>query len=160
MPQPARAGDPVGLRHHPPRLAHGHPAAAARVLRRLPRAGRRLRLAAAPVRRLVRALHRLPGSRAGGRRGRVPDHLVVPPTGQGSRRSIEKLLFELRPGVTEVFAHPAIDTPELRAFAPDWSLRVDDHHFLTHDSGLRKLIDRAGVTLISYRELRDAMRAG
>ncbi|MCB1249977.1 MAG: polysaccharide deacetylase family protein [Acidimicrobiales bacterium] len=89
-----------------------------------------------------------------------PDHLVVPPTGQGSRRSIEKLLFELRPGVTEVFAHPAIDTPELRAFAPDWSLRVDDHHFLTHDSGLRKLIDRAGVTLISYRELRDAMRAG
>src|SRR5687768_13157004 len=49
-----------------------------------------------------------------------PDHLVYTPVG-GGRRTIEKLLFELRPGVTEVFVHPAADTPELRALAPDWA---------------------------------------
>src|SRR4051794_31489383 len=42
----------------------------------------------------------------------------------GSRSSIEKALFSLRPGVTEVYLHPAIDTDELRASHPDWPNRV------------------------------------
>jgi predicted glycoside hydrolase/deacetylase ChbG (UPF0249 family) len=89
-----------------------------------------------------------------------PDHLVVLPNGVGSRRTIEKTLFDLRPGVTEVYVHPAADTPELRAFAPDWTNRVDDHHFLSHDAGFRALIARSGVELIGFRPLRDLMRAG
>jgi chitin disaccharide deacetylase len=88
-----------------------------------------------------------------------PDHLVYTPVG-GGRRTIEKLLFELRPGVTEVFVHPAADTPELRALAPDWAARVDDHHYVTHDSALRPMIDRSGIILIGYRPLRDAQRLG
>ena len=89
-----------------------------------------------------------------------PDHFVYVTGGVGSRRSIEKALFELRPGVTELYAHPAADTPELRALAPDWANRVDDLHLLAHDAGLRAMIERSGVTLIGFRELRDAMRAG
>ncbi len=87
-----------------------------------------------------------------------PDHFVVLPNGVGSRRTIEKTLFELRAGVTEVYVHPAADTAELRAFAQDWANRVDDHHFITHDPGLRALIERSGVQLIGYRELREVMR--
>jgi predicted glycoside hydrolase/deacetylase ChbG (UPF0249 family) len=87
-----------------------------------------------------------------------PDHLVTVP-GVGSRRSIDKVLRDLRPGVTEVYAHPAIDAPELRAFAPDWPGRVDDHTYVVHDGSVRTTIERCGVTLIGYRELRDAQRA-
>ncbi len=62
------------------------------------------------------------------------------------------------PGVTEILLHPAIDTPELRSFAPDWEARVDDHSLLT-DGSLQKLVDEAGVTLIGYEPLRDLQRA-
>ena len=61
-----------------------------------------------------------------------PDHFVLRRDGVGSRRSIERALGDLRPGVTEVYVHPALDTPELRAFAPDWAGRVDDHQLVTH----------------------------
>ena len=88
-----------------------------------------------------------------------PDHFVLVPNGVGSRRVIERTLFELRPGVTEMYVHPAADTPELRALAPDWAARVDDHHLMVHDTGLRTMVERSGVTLIGYRELRDLQRA-
>ena len=61
-------------------------------------------------------------------------------------------------GFTEVYVHPAVDTPELRAFAPDWAARVDDHDLITGHSTLRALAERAGATLIGYRELRDLQR--
>ena len=88
-----------------------------------------------------------------------PDHFVYV-NGVGSRRDIERTLFDLRPGVTELYAHPATDTPELRALATDWPARVDDHHLLTHDAGLRAMVERSGAVLVGFRELRNAMRTG
>jgi hypothetical protein len=76
----------------------------------------------------------------------------------GSRRAVERTLMDLRPGVTEVYFHPAVDTDELRASHPDWPGRVEDHAALCSDPSLRDLIDRAGATLIGYRELRDLQR--
>lgn len=90
---------------------------------------------------------------------RFPDHLVTV-RGVGSRRVIERVLGDLRPGVTEIYAHPAIDTPELRAALPDWPARVDDHDLVALDRSLRALVERAGVHLIGYRALRDLQRAG
>lgn len=78
----------------------------------------------------------------------------------GSRRLLERVLFDLQPGVTEIHLHPAVDTPELRALAPDWAARVDDHELVTRDSSLPALIERAGAVLIGYRPLRDLARAG
>jgi hypothetical protein len=87
------------------------------------------------------------------------DHWVpVGGKGVGSRRAIERALFDLRPGVTEVLLHPALDTDELRASHPDWAARVEDHMFLTRDPSVRDLIERAGATLIGFRELRDLQR--
>jgi predicted glycoside hydrolase/deacetylase ChbG (UPF0249 family) len=88
-----------------------------------------------------------------------PDHFV-PVNGVGSRRSIERTLFDLRPGVTEIYVHPAADTPELRALATDWASRVDDLQLMANDPALRAMIDRSGAHLIGYRQLREAMRAG
>jgi predicted glycoside hydrolase/deacetylase ChbG (UPF0249 family) len=88
-----------------------------------------------------------------------PDHFVRVPS-IGSRPSIEKALADLRPGLTEVYLHPARDTSELRAFAPDWPERVDDHDLVSSDHSLPALIERAGGTLVGYRLLRDLLRAG
>jgi predicted glycoside hydrolase/deacetylase ChbG (UPF0249 family) len=86
------------------------------------------------------------------------DQFVVCPV--GGRRVIEKALFDLRPGVTEVYVHPAVDTDELRASHPDWAARVEDHAFVTGDPSFADLIERAGATRIGYRELRELQRAG
>ncbi|MDQ1435282.1 MAG: hypothetical protein QOF59_2098, partial [Actinomycetota bacterium] len=112
-----------------------------------------LRMAGASAERLVG----FPYRRLAEEEGVVfPDHFVY--TSVGSRRSIEKALFDLRPGVTEVYLHPGIDTDELRASHPDWSNRVEDHAYLTSDPSFRDLIERAEVILIGYRELRELQR--
>jgi hypothetical protein len=88
-----------------------------------------------------------------------PDHFVVVQGGVGSRRTIERAVHDLRPGVTEVYIHPAVDAPELRALADDWPGRVDDHELVTRDHSLRQMLDAHGVHRIGYRPLRDLQRA-
>ncbi len=87
-----------------------------------------------------------------------PDHFIHV-RGVGSRRSVERAVLDLRPGVTEVYVHPAIDTAELRALAPDWAARVDDHDLVVRDGSLRTLLERSGVHLVGYREFRDLQRS-
>ena len=87
-----------------------------------------------------------------------PDHFVYV-RGVGSRRVLERTLFDLRPGVTELYVHPAVDTSELRALAPDWAARVDDYDLVCNDDSVRTAVERSGAVLIGYRQLRDAMRA-
>jgi chitin disaccharide deacetylase len=89
----------------------------------------------------------------------APDHLIVY-SGVGARRPFEKALQDLRPGVTEIFVHPSTDHAELRSLAPDWANRVDDHHLLTRDSQMQAMVERSGVRLIGWRELRNLQRAG
>ena len=74
------------------------------------------------------------------------------------KRTIERTLFDLRPGVTEMYLHPAIDTDELRVSHPDWAQRVEDYAYVAADASLRDLIERSGAILIGYRELRDLQR--
>ena len=88
-----------------------------------------------------------------------PDHFALA-TGIGSRRTIERAIHELKPGVTELHLHPALDTPEQRAYDQDWSHRVDDHHLLCFDTELPVMLKRARVELIGFRPLRDLQRAG
>jgi predicted glycoside hydrolase/deacetylase ChbG (UPF0249 family) len=86
-----------------------------------------------------------------------PDHLVA--LGNTNTPAMfERALHNLEPGVTEIVAHPAVDTPELRAMAPDGMHRVEDRRLLVADDDVRRLADRAGVTFVGYRELRDLQR--
>jgi len=78
--------------------------------------------------------------------------------GVGSRRAIESAVFDLPTGVTELYVHPATDTPELRALDAQWAARVDDLHLMCHDSRLQAMLQRSGAILISYRQLRDLQR--
>jgi hypothetical protein len=88
----------------------------------------------------------------------APDHLVRTRR-RGARAVLDRLLVEVQPGVTEVVLRPAIDTAELRALAPDWASQVDDHDLVTTGQSLRVLADRAGVTVIGYRQLRELQRS-
>ncbi|HXW31886.1 MAG TPA: hypothetical protein VEJ21_02250, partial [Acidimicrobiales bacterium] len=85
-----------------------------------------------------------------------PDHLLAAP-GVGVRKTLLDAVDQLRPGVTEVYLHPAIATPELQALTPDWEARVDDYELLTDDQALAPALQAAGVTLIGYRVLRQLL---
>jgi hypothetical protein len=86
-----------------------------------------------------------------------PDHFLYV-SRVGSRRAIERALAELPEGVTELHVRPAVDSGELRALAPDWAGRVDDHDLVTGHSTLRALAHRAGAEFVGYRALRDLQR--
>lgn len=95
--------------------------------------------------------------RTAAKRGVVfPDHFVYSPV--GAREAIEATLETLRPGVTEVYVHPAIETESLRATHPDWEGRVDDYELVTSKE-LRSAIDAAGGRLVSFADLRALQRS-
>ena len=90
---------------------------------------------------------------------RVP---APPGPGRGrpsARKALERSLFELAPGVTELCIRPARDSAELRAIAPDWPDRIDDYDLAVSDRSVVAMIQRAGVTLIGYRAIRDLQRS-
>lgn len=89
----------------------------------------------------------------------APDHLIRA-QGVGSRGSIMAAMEGLRPGVTEMYVHPAVDTPELRAHAPDWEGRVDDLDLVSGVGVLAEALRQAGAHVIGYRPLRELQRAG
>ena len=69
-----------------------------------------------------------------------------------------RMFGELKPGLTHFILHPSVDTPELRAITPDWESRVENYKAF-HSDALRKHIDKEGVRLIGYRQVREAMRS-
>jgi predicted glycoside hydrolase/deacetylase ChbG (UPF0249 family) len=77
----------------------------------------------------------------------------------GSAERVFAALDALRPGVTEIHVQPAIDTPELRAFAGDladgW---VADLELVTSPD-LVAALQRAGAVMIGFRDLREVMRS-
>lgn len=86
------------------------------------------------------------------------DHCLSSIPGR-ARRTLERILDSLEPGITEVSLHPAADTPELRALDPDWAGRTDDLETLCDRSWLGTLLERAGAMPIPYRALREMARS-
>ncbi len=89
-----------------------------------------------------------------------PDHFIA----GGPREVAEtesywsRLIRELRPGLSELYCHPAFARAELLGCARDARQREADFRFFTSDTA-RRLIREEGIELIGYRKLRDAMRA-
>jgi hypothetical protein len=68
------------------------------------------------------------------------------------------MLSDLPTGVTHFLFHPSIDTPELRAIAPDWPSRVANYHTFM-DPELKQFIKNQGIQVIGYHHLRALMRS-
>jgi chitin disaccharide deacetylase len=117
-----------------------------------------------PLRMIPPGLERFagfPGRQVAEEAGAVfTDHMRFIP-GVGSRDMFKKDLASLRPGVTEMHLHPAVDSAELRSLATDdWMARVDDHRIICEETWVRDAIDEAGATLIGFRPLRELARSG
>lgn len=69
----------------------------------------------------------------------------------------KKLLGELPVGITHFILHPSIDTPELRAIAPDWRARVANYNAFMSDE-LKMFVEKEDIKVIGYRAIRNAMR--
>jgi hypothetical protein len=78
---------------------------------------------------------------------------------QGQMETAKNLLGNIREGITHLLFHPSIDTPELRALAPDWESRVSNYNTFMSDE-IKKFIEGEDLKLIGYRQIRDAMRQG
>jgi len=65
-------------------------------------------------------------------------------------------LDALQPGVTHFILHPSVDTPELRAIAPDWQSRVANYETFMSEE-IRRHIHQSGIQVIGYRHLQQLM---
>ena len=88
------------------------------------------------------------------------DHADVMSLDQHEHRLDELMerLAQAPPGLTYFLFHPAIDTPELRAFAPDWRSRVADYEIFT-SAVLRAALAHADVQVIGWRAIRDVLHS-
>jgi hypothetical protein len=95
-----------------------------------------------------------------------PDDLVYNPFPRWARKEGEshddywrRMLRSLRPGVTEIYIHPAMPTDEIKAMTGSWPERAADHEFFANDPSLRQIVKEQGIILIGYRVMREAQRA-
>ena len=70
---------------------------------------------------------------------------------------VQELFAALPAGLTYMICHPAADSPELRAIAPDWRSRVRDYAVMT-DPALRAAVVAQGIHLIGWRDIQQALR--
>jgi hypothetical protein len=89
----------------------------------------------------------------------APDYLWIggPPTPKVTEAYWSEMLRHLKPGVTELYVHAAVDTPELRAIYDLWPQRPADFAFFNAPA-TQQLLDQLGIIRIGYRTLRHLQR--
>jgi predicted glycoside hydrolase/deacetylase ChbG (UPF0249 family) len=88
-----------------------------------------------------------------------PDHFWYggPSSPQETAAYWSNVLRQLKPGVSELYVHAAVDAPEMRALGDTWAQRAADFAFFTAPS-TGALIRDLGITLIGYRPIRELQR--
>lgn len=71
----------------------------------------------------------------------------------GQAEMLRHILKELPVGFSLLVAHPAVDTPELRAIAPDWASRVANYETLMNHALLNEA-RQLGIHLMGFRPFR------
>jgi chitin disaccharide deacetylase len=89
-----------------------------------------------------------------------PDYLVAagPPPSYEPEQYWQQVVQQLPAGVTEIYCHPAFQTAESADYLHDIFEREADLQFFASPSA-RALFEREEIRLISYRDLREKMRA-
>ena len=70
----------------------------------------------------------------------------------------KRIIDRLPAGLSMLLMHPSVDTPELRAIAPDWPSRVANYEAML-STELRDYIRQSGVQVIGYKPLRELIRS-
>lgn len=76
-------------------------------------------------------------------------------TYESFRNSVCEKLTQLPEGIHELFLHPAVDSPELRAITPEWEKRTWEYR-LPADPLFQETLAHEGIQVISWREVRTA----
>lgn len=88
----------------------------------------------------------------------IIDYLIGNATGRidaeydESKEQLIKTLKNLKPGVTEIYIHPAIGNDELKAIAGSWKKR-DIEYKLFSDRDVIRTMEEENIKLISWRDL-------
>lgn len=87
------------------------------------------------------------------------DNIQVMPLDEPDDRleQVKDVFKRLPAGITLLNIHPAQDTPELRAIAPDWRGRVSDYLAFTSEE-LRTYIRDSGIHVIGWQVLRSLIQ--
>jgi predicted glycoside hydrolase/deacetylase ChbG (UPF0249 family) len=86
------------------------------------------------------------------------DEIVEMPLRQPENRvqAAIGMLGGIPAGISFFAFHPSVDTPELRAIAPDWRCRVADYQAFMGPE-IRAFLATAGIRVIGYGDLKRAM---
>ncbi len=89
-----------------------------------------------------------------------PDYLIFQEEHRGAtaQQHWHAILKELKPGVTELFIHPALATPEMQGITSTRLWRHGEFQTFLDDPDTRRILQEQGVVLIGYRPLRDLQR--
>ena len=90
----------------------------------------------------------------------IDELLAMPldePNEQAQMELARRLLGGVPEGITHFVFHPSVDTPELRAIAPDWESRVANYHVFMSDE-MKRFLESEDLKLVGYRALREALR--
>lgn len=85
---------------------------------------------------------------------KVDDIRDVPAADSYEQRREEffRVIQELEPGITQIFLHPADDSPGLRRLCDKWQLRVWDEQLLT-DPEVEEFLREQEIVLTNWREI-------
>lgn len=82
------------------------------------------------------------------------DHMVALPLGDAHFGVVDTIamLTSLPAGLSYCIGHPALESAELKAIAPDWAGRVRDYAVMT-DPEVAHAVRAAGIHLIGWRDI-------
>lgn len=81
-------------------------------------------------------------------------------TGENIEVYWKRMLNGLKPGVTELYIHPAVPTDEVQAITGSWRDRSTEFRLFSTDTEIGNIIRRNNIKLISYLPLRSLQRKG
>jgi hypothetical protein len=89
-----------------------------------------------------------------------PDYLVYEKRREGE--SVKKfwlrMLSGIKPGVTEIFIHPALPADETKSITNSWKSRAAEYGLFTKDADIKRILAEKDIKLIGYRPLRKLQR--
>ena len=90
-----------------------------------------------------------------------PDYLIHDQRqkGETTRGYWTRIVSTLRPGVTELYIHPAIESDALKRMTGRWKTRVEEYQIFRSDPEMLGILEEHRVKLIGWRELRDLQRS-
>ncbi len=89
-----------------------------------------------------------------------PDYLIHQQKKPGEAVDVywKRMISELKPGVTELYIHPAVAGEEMQHITNSWEERDTEYHLFTDDASVKQLLEQRQVKLIGWRPLRDLQR--